>query len=165
MILKFVIITISDRSYRQERDDASGPLLMELVRKQGWSVSVYEIIPDQKKIIKDKLKTFAQSDVDIIITTGGTGFSPKDITPEATKEVLEKEIPGFGELMRIGNYKKTEYAVLSRGISGIINRSIVINLPGSPKGAVESLEILLPILPHSVRALKNIINDCKEDHD
>lgn len=157
------IITISDRSYRGEREDTGGPGIKSFLEKEGWEVIFYEIVPDEKEMIKKKLREMAQREPDIILTTGGTGLSPRDVTPEATLEVLDKQIPGFGELMRLENYKQNKFAILSRGVCGIIKKSIVINLPGNPRGAIENLSVLLPILPHGIKVLKSTITDCKED--
>ena len=165
MKLKLGILTVSDRSSRGKRDDASGPMLKKIVEEQGWEVSAYEIIPDDIAVIRQKLIDLAGTGLNLLLTTGGTGFSPRDVTPEATLEVLDKQIPGFGELIRMENCKKTKLAVLSRGVSGIMRGTIVINLPGSTKGAAESLEVLLPVIPHGVKVLIKEIDDCKDDEE
>ena len=154
-MFKAVILTISDRCSRGEREDESGKIIIEMIKNIGGEDALYEIIPDEISIIKERL-LFCCDDlkVDFVFTTGGTGFSNRDVTPEATGQVIEKVIPGIPELMRLEGLKKTGNAMLSRGISGIRKNTIIINLPGSPKAVKESLAAILAILPHALDMLK-----------
>ncbi len=153
--MRFGILTISDRSWRGERPDLSGPALAEAVRAQGWQVLETGILPDEIEVIIQKLTEWADSaHFDIILTTGGTGFAPRDVTPEATRQVVERLTPGFDEAMRAASLKIHAHAMLSRAVSGIRKRTVIINLPGSPKGAVENLLVIAPALPHAVELLK-----------
>ncbi len=154
MSLRFGILTLSDRSAKGERADASGPALADLIRAQGWSVAKQSILPDDESAICTALTAWADIDeVDVILTTGGTGFAPRDVTPEATRKVIEREAPGLAEAMRAESLKKTPHAMLSRAMAGIRGRTLIINLPGSPKGAVENLQTILPVLSHAVQLL------------
>jgi molybdenum cofactor synthesis domain-containing protein len=156
MTLRFGILTASDRSSRGEREDASGPALVRLVHEQGWSVDRQALLPDDQNAIRDLLTAWADSgDLDVILTTGGTGFAPRDITPEATRQVIEREAPGLAEAMRAASLKITPHAMLSRIVTGIRKRTLIINLPGSPKGAVENLQVVIPVLPHAIQLLTN----------
>lgn len=152
--LRFAILTVSDRSSRGERPDTSGPALAEMVQLQGWQVVKREIGPDEVRAIQDVLQAWADSgEADIVLTTGGTGFAPRDITPEATRLVVERLTPGLDEAMRAASLEITPHAMLSRAISGIRKRTLIINLPGSPKGATENLQVVMPALEHAVRLL------------
>lgn len=149
------IITISDRSSRGEREDLSGPALIKRISDAGYQVVSSAVIPDDFNQIKTLLIEWCDSgDFDLILTTGGTGFAPRDVTPEATLAILEKTAPGIAEAMRAQSLKITPYAMLSRQQAGIRKRTLVINLPGSPKGALENLEVILPVLPHAVELLQ-----------
>jgi molybdopterin adenylyltransferase len=155
MTIRFGILTLSDRSSRGERDDSSGPALARLIETQGWSVVKQSLLPDDESAIRVQLIEWSDSaEMDVILTTGGTGFSPRDVTPEATRAVIEREAPGLAEAMRAASLKITPHAVLSRVVAGIRNRTLIINLPGSPKGAVENLQVVLPVLPHAVQLLR-----------
>lgn len=148
------ILTISDRSARGQRSDVSGPDLAAVVHAQGWVVQKIDIIPDERDVIEKILVTWAdQGEVDVILTTGGTGFSPRDVTPEATQAVIERQTPGLAEAMRHASLSVTPHAMLSRATAGIRKRTLIVNLPGSPKGAVENLQVVLPVLPHAVQLL------------
>jgi molybdenum cofactor synthesis domain-containing protein len=154
MTIRIGILTLSDRSAYGERADASGPALAELIHAQGWSVVKQEILPDDESAIRAALIAWADSrQMDIILTTGGTGFAPRDITPEATRAVIQREAPGLAEIMRAESLKKTPHAMLSRAVAGIRERTLIVNLPGSPKGALENLQTILPVLPHAVQLL------------
>ncbi|MBE0669554.1 MAG: MogA/MoaB family molybdenum cofactor biosynthesis protein [Anaerolineales bacterium] len=154
--MRFGILTLSDRSSRGEREDASGPALALLIRAQNWSVVKEHILPDEESAIRTILAEWADSgNFDIILTTGGTGFAPRDVTPEATRAVIQRDAPGLAEVMRAESLKKTPHAMLSRAIAGIRGRTLIINLPGSPKGAVENLQTVIPVLPHAVQLLKD----------
>lgn len=155
MTIRFGILTLSDRSSRGERADISGPALMAVIQGEGWSVVKQEVLPDEESAIREILVSWANSrDVDVILTTGGTGFSPRDVTPEATRTVIEREAPGLAEAMRAASLKVTPHAMLSRIVTGIRGKTLIVNLPGSPKGAVENLQVILPVIPHAVQLLR-----------
>ena len=155
MEIKFGIITVSDRSSRGERLDTSGPLLVEAVRTHGWAVVRTVIISDEVEQIKNTLLSWADSSqLDVILTTGGTGFAPRDVTPEATLAVIDRPVPGIPEAMRVVSLKITPHAMLSRMAAGIRKRTLVINLPGSPKAALENFEVVCPVLEHAVQLLR-----------
>jgi molybdenum cofactor synthesis domain-containing protein len=152
--LRFAILTASDRSAKGERPDLSGPALAELVKSQGWTVVRQAIQPDDLVALRETLAIWAdRGDVDIILVTGGTGFAPRDVTPEATRAVIDREAPGLAEVMRAASLQVTPHAMLSRGVCGIRGKTIIVNLPGSPKAAVENLQVILPVLPHAVELL------------
>lgn len=154
MTMRFGIITLSDRSSRGEREDLSGPALASFLQTENCPVLRQLILPDDESALRQTLIDWADSDeLDIILTTGSTGFAPRDIAPEATRAVIQKEAPGLAELMRAESLKKTKHAALSRAIAGIRARTIIVNLPGSPKGAVENLQFIFPVLPHAVQLL------------
>ena len=154
MSIRFGILTLSDRSASGERADASGPALADLIRAQNWSVAKQAILPDDESAIRAALIEWADSgELDVILTTGGTGFAPRDITPEATRAVIQRDAPGLAETMRAESLKKTPHAMLSRAVAGIRGRTLIVNLPGSPKGAVENLQTIFPVLPHAVQLL------------
>jgi molybdopterin adenylyltransferase len=154
MSLRIGILTISDRSSRGEREDVSGPVLEQMIREQGWQVVQTDILPDELMILRDRLATWADSDdLDVILTTGGTGFSPRDITPEATRAVIDRAAPGLAEAMRAASLRVTPHAMLSRATAGMRGRTLIINLPGSPKAARENLVVVIPVLPHAVALL------------
>jgi molybdenum cofactor synthesis domain-containing protein len=155
MDIHFGILTISDRSFRGERPDQSGPALAQAIQAQGWQVVRMAILPDELADLRERLAAWADAgDLDVILTTGGTGFSPRDITPEATQAVTERSAPGLAEAMRAASLGATPHAMLSRATAGIRKRTLVINLPGSPKGAVENLQVVSPVLPHAVQLLR-----------
>ncbi len=148
------IITVSDRSARGERADASGPALEQFIKAQGWQVGRTLIVPDELQTVRDLLIAWAgDGDLDVILTTGGTGFSPRDVTPEATEAALERRAPGIAEAMRAASLAITPHAMLSRAVAGIRGRTLIVNLPGSPKGAVENLQVIRPVLEHAVQLL------------
>ncbi len=155
MTIRFGILTVSDRSARGEREDASGPVLARLVEEYAWTVSRRSVLPDNESAIRELLITWADGgELDVVLTTGGTGFSPRDVTPEATRAVIEREAPGLAEAMRAASLRLTPHAMLSRVVAGIRKKTIIINLPGSPKGAAENLLVLIPVLPHAVQLLR-----------
>lgn len=154
MKVSFGILTVSDRSARGERSDASGPALAEVIQNQGWLVAKAVIVPDELDFIKATLVSWADSDeIDVILTTGGTGFSPRDVTPEATLAIIDRLAPGIPEVMRSESLKITPHAMLTRMAAGIRKRVLIINLPGSPKGAVENFQVVMPVLEHAVELL------------
>jgi molybdenum cofactor synthesis domain-containing protein len=154
--LRFGVLTISDRSARGERADTSGPALVQSVNAQGWLVSETAILPDEQAAIAQLLCQWTDSGrLDVILTTGGTGFAPRDVTPEATRQVVERLTPGLDEAMRAASLKITPHAMLSRATSGIRKRTLIINLPGSPKGALENLHVVLPVLEHALQLLRD----------
>ena len=155
MTIRFGILTLSDRSSRGEQADLSGPALARLIEAQGWSVTKQLILPDEVSVIGEVLIDWADgAEIDVILTTGGTGFSPRDVTPEATRVVIEREAPGLAEAMRAASLKITPHAMLSRVVAGIRKKTLIINLPGSPKGAVENLQVVLPVLSHAIQLLQ-----------
>ena len=163
-MFKVAIITISDRGSKGEREDSSGPLIREMVKDLPGEVVHYEVIPDEKEIIIEALKKSTdQLNADLVLTTGGTGLSPRDVTPDATLKVIDKEIPGFSEAMRAESLKKTPHAMISRAICGIRGSSLIVNLPGSPKSVKENLSVILPALPHALSKLKGDPSECGQD--
>ena len=160
-MIKVGILTISDKGSRGEREDLSGKVIEEIIRKINGEVKYYQIIPDEKDIIQEELiKAVDKLYLDLILTTGGTGLGKRDVTPEATLAIIEKEVPGISEIIRNESFKKINRAILSRGVAGIRKESLIINLPGSPKGARESLEIILDALPHGIEILKGQVTEC-----
>jgi molybdenum cofactor synthesis domain-containing protein len=154
MVIRFGILTVSDRSSRGERADTSGPVLQELVLSQGWEVVKQEIVPDEREILREKLISWVDIEkLDIILTTGGTGFSPRDITPEATRTVIEREAPGIAEAMRSSSLQITPHAMLSRAAAGIRASTLIVNLPGSPKAAQENFQAIQMVLEHAVQLM------------
>jgi len=155
------VLTISDKGSRGEREDTSGPKLKETLIANGFSIAAYQIVPDNIERIQEVIKAWADSDgIDLILTTGGTGVAPSDLTPEATSPLLDKQIPGIAEAMRHASLQKTPNAILSRGIAGIRKQSLIINLPGSQKAALENLEAVLPALSHAIYKIKGGMKDC-----
>jgi molybdopterin adenylyltransferase len=155
MTIRFGILTLSDRSSRGERADSSGPALVHLIEAEGWSVVKQSILPDEESTIREVLISWADSsEIDVILTTGGTGFSARDVTPEATRAVIDRDAPGLAEAMRAASLKITPHAMLSRIVTGMRRKTLIINLPGSPKGAVENLQVVLPVLGHAVKLLR-----------
>jgi len=160
-MIKVGIITISDKGSRGEREDLSGKVIEEVVKKINGEVKYYQIIPDEKDIIQEELiKAVDKLHLDLILTTGGTGLGKRDVTPEATLAIIEEEVPGISEIIRSESFKKTNRAILSRGVAGVRKESLIINLPGSPKGVRESLEIILDVLPHGIEILKGQAAEC-----
>jgi len=154
-MIKFGIITVSDGVFAKKREDLSGPALEALVEENGWNTIQKVVIPDEKTKIEETIRVFSeQPELDIILTTGGTGFTERDVTPEATRQVIEKEAAPLAQIMLIETYRINPKSVLSRGIAGILNQKLIINLPGNPKGAVENLKVITPLLPHAVDLLR-----------
>jgi molybdenum cofactor synthesis domain-containing protein len=152
--LRVAIVTVSDRASRGEREDLSGPALEAAVRESGGEVIGRTVVPDERDAIAAELTRLADDvHAPLILTTGGTGFAPRDVTPEATRAVLHKEAPGLAEHARADGARRTRHAILSRGVAGIRHSSLIVNLPGSPKGARETFDAILPVLPHALSVL------------
>jgi molybdenum cofactor synthesis domain-containing protein len=165
--VQVAIITVSDRAHRGERQDASGPALRDYVEAElGAHVALHTVVPDDREAIVAALSdAVARRGLDLVLTTGGTGCGPRDVTPEATRTVLEREVPGLAEQMRARSLLHTPHAMLSRAIAGLAGRCLIINLPGSPKGAVENLEAVREALPHAVELLRGEVADCAKATD
>jgi len=156
-----VVITVSDKGSQGKRQDLSGPAITEMLAGAAIEVKHTLIIPDEVDQIQKAIIQFADVEkMDLILTTGGTGVSPRDLTPDATLKVLDKEIPGMAEAMRIASMKITPHAMISRAVAGIRGHSLIINLPGSPKGATENLAVILPAIPHAIDKIKGDDRDC-----
>jgi len=160
-MITVAVFTISDKGSEGKREDVSGPLIIDILKPIGAEVKYYEILPDEKELIKDRLTQYCGK-VDLILTTGGTGLSPRDVTPDATLEVIDKEIPGISEIMRSEGFKKTSKSMLSRAVAGIKGETLIINLPGSPKAVRENLEVIVDAIPHAVEKLKGDTTECAE---
>lgn len=159
--MRVAVLTLSDKGARGEREDLSGPALQRWLAEQGEQVSLTALIPDDADRIAAQLAEWADShEADLILTTGGTGVSPRDVTPDATLSILDRVIPGFGEVMRARSLAKTPHAMISRAIAGIRGKCLIINLPGSPTGAVENLEAVWPAVPHAVAKIQGDPADC-----
>ena len=160
-MINTAILTISDKGSRNEREDTTGPSIKDTLPDDKYSVDYYKIIPDEIDIIKKELIYLSDTvGINLVLTNGGTGFSKRDVTPEATIDVIEKQVPGIPDAMRNASLKITPKAMLSRAVSGIRKNTLIINLPGSPKGAVENLEVVLPALPHGIDILTGNASEC-----
>jgi len=161
MGFKAVIITVSDRGARGERADGSGPEITMLLEAAGMEIVGRRIVPDEMEVIRDELIAWsAGGKADLIVTTGGTGVSPRDVTPDATRQVIERDIPGMAEAMRAQSMALTPHAMISRALAGIRGRTLIINLPGSPKGARENLRVLMPALNHAIEKIQGDEREC-----
>lgn len=158
-MIKVAILTLSDKGSKGERKDTSGPTIEKLVSTIDAEIISYEIIPDEKSLIKKKLIQLSKK-ADLVLTTGGTGVSPRDVTPDATREVITYEIPGIAEAMRLEGLKKTPFAMISRAVAGVRDSALIINLPGSPRSVEENLSVVLPVLSHTVEKLKGSTKEC-----
>ena len=155
------ILTISDKGFRGEREDISGPMVRESLDNAGFSVAYVETLPDDQHLIEERLCRLAdQASIDLVVTTGGTGVSPQDVTPDATLAVIDRQIPGMAEAMRAASLKKTPHAILSRAVAGIRGETLIINLPGSVKGARENLQVVLPALQHALEKIQGDPSEC-----
>ena len=148
--LRAAVITVSDSAFQGRRRDESGPALSELLQQNGWTVVHTQIVADDISVIAATFRELSAREIEGIFTTGGTGISSRDVTPEATRKVITRELPGLGEQMRRAGQQSTPYAILSRSLAGICGKSLLVNLPGSPRGAVDSLRSILDVLPHAV---------------
>ena len=161
MSIRTAIITLSDKGSAGEREDESGQVIRELIADLGASAVHYEILPDEKSRIIEILKRLSDSgNIDLILTTGGTGVAPRDVTPEATLAVIDRELPGMAEALRAESLKKTTHAMISRAVAGIRKQTLIVNLPGSPKAVRENLSVILPALPHAIEKIKGDPSDC-----
>jgi molybdopterin adenylyltransferase len=155
------VITLSDKGSRGERVDLSGPEVTRMLKEIGIETTCYEVVPDEADVIEKKLIEFVEERrLDLVVTTGGTGVSPRDVTPEATLKVIDREIPGMAEAMRRESMLKTPHAMISRAVAGIRKTTLIINLPGSPKGVRENLAVILPALKHAIEKIKGDPSDC-----
>jgi molybdopterin adenylyltransferase len=155
--MNVAILTVSDRSAKGEREDKSGPILRDLILAQGWKIADQKILPDEQEELEAQLQAWSDGgNIDLILTTGGTGFGPRDRTPEATRNVIEREAPGLAEAMRLASLRKTPHAMLSRAVAGIRGQTLIINLPGSPRGAKENFQSIVQVLPHAVDLLRDL---------
>jgi len=159
--MRAAVLTISDKGSRGERVDASGPVVAQLLETIGVPVVLQMIIPDEREIIAAQLIRCADIEhFDLIVTTGGTGVAPRDVTPEATKSVIDRELPGMAEAMRMESFKKTPHAVISRAVCGIRGQTLIINLPGSPRAAAENLQTILRAIPHTIEKIHGDPTEC-----
>lgn len=155
------ILTMSDKGSRGEREDLSGREIERMIKELPAEVNAYEVIPDEAEVIKAKLIEYSDiKKLDLVLTTGGTGVTPRDVTPEATKAVIERELPGMAEAMRAESLKKTPNAMISRAVAGIRKETLIINLPGSPKAVRENLAVVMPALNHTIEKIKGSPSEC-----
>jgi molybdopterin adenylyltransferase len=162
-MLRAGVLTISDRSSQGLRDDASGPRLAEMLRQHEIEVVWTAVVPDEEREISQALSRWAdENNADLILTSGGTGLSPRDVTPEATMAVVQRLIPGMAEAMRAASLLKTPHAMISRAVAGVRGKTLIINLPGSPKGAIENLEAVLPAIEHAIAKIQGDPAECGE---
>lgn len=160
-MIRASVVTVSDRSFRKERADASGPAVAALLAGLPAAVEQQIVVPDETPIISRALRHLADTlFMDLVVTTGGTGVDPRDVTPEATREVLDREIPGMAEAMRAKSLKRIPTAMLSRAVVGIRGKTLIVNLPGSPGGARENLDAILAVLPHAIEKIRGGGGDC-----
>ena len=157
------ILTVSDKGSQGKREDKSGEAIKEIFTQMDSRVADYAIVPDERELIKKKLVEWADGGkIDLIVTTGGTGLAPRDVTPEATLDVVDRIAPGFAEVMRAESLKKTPHAMLSRAVAGVRKRTLIINLPGSPKAVRECLDAVKPALPHAIETLRGEAVECAD---
>ena len=157
-MLTVAVLTLSDKGSKGEREDLSGPAIAEALKGVG-DVKYYDILPDERDLIRERILEYVDK-VDLVLTTGGTGLSPRDVTPEATLDVIEREVPGIAEAMRIEGLKKTRRSMLSRAVAGVKGRTLIINLPGSPNAVRENLAVIIDIIPHAIEKIKGDTSEC-----
>lgn len=161
-MINAAVLTVSDKGSRGERADSGGEYIVAELRKLGMTVDRYEIVPDELDAIAAKLKQWADDGAaDLIFTTGGTGMALRDVTPEATLKVIDKEVPGIADMLRSSGFKNTPTAILSRGIAGVRGRCLIINLPGNPRAVQEYIELVMPVIPHAIDTLQGKVGDHK----
>jgi len=160
-VIRAAVVTLSDRSFRKERPDASGPAVAEMLRSLPAEIAQQVVIPDEIPFIRRALLHLCDAlGLDLVVTTGGTGVDPRDVTPDATREILDREVPGMAEAMRADSQKRVPTAMLSRAVVGIRGKTLIVNLPGSPGGARENLAVLLPVIPHAIGKIRGEGGDC-----
>jgi molybdenum cofactor synthesis domain-containing protein len=160
-MIRTAIITLSDKGSKGEREDESGKVIREMIFRIGADVLHYEVLPDEQPLISAALTRLADSGaIDLILTTGGTGVAPRDVTPEATREVIDRALPGMAEAMRAESLRKTPHAMISRAVAGIRKQTLIVNLPGSPRAVRENLAVILPALTHAIEKIKGDPSDC-----
>jgi molybdenum cofactor synthesis domain-containing protein len=157
-MITVAVLTLSDKGSKGEREDKSGLAIAGMLKGLG-EVKFYDILPDERNLIRNRLLEYVNK-VDLILTTGGTGLSPRDVTPEATLDVIEREIPGIAETMRMEGLKKTNRAMLSRAVAGMRGQTLIINLPGSPTAVRENLEVIMDVIPHAIEKIKGDTKEC-----
>lgn len=154
------VITVSDTSSRGEREDEGGATIREIVLESGAAIGAYVVVPDEREQIADQIRTMAdERNFDVVFTTGGTGLSPRDVTPEATLAVIDYQVPGLAEAMRAESFRKTPAGILSRAIAGVRGRTLVVNLPGNPRGVRECLDVIMPAIPHAVNVMRGEVGE------
>jgi molybdenum cofactor synthesis domain-containing protein len=158
-VIRACVLTLSDKGTEGGREDLSGPAIKEALATIDAHIRHYEVLPDNRELIRERLIHYSGV-VDLVLTTGGTGLSPRDVTPEATLEVLDRQVPGIPEAMRAAGLKKTPRAMLSRAVAGVRNATLIINLPGSPKAVRECLEAVIDVIPHALEKIKGSAEDC-----
>ena len=163
-MITVAVLTMSDKGSRGEREDISGPLIRDLLKNINAEITDYEVLPDEKELIKEKLFYYSKK-VDLILTTGGTGLSPRDVTPEATLEVIDRQVPGIAEAMRSEGLRKTKRAMLSRAVAGVKGQALIINFPGSPVAVKENLAVILEVIPHAIEKIKGDLSECARQSD
>jgi molybdopterin adenylyltransferase len=162
---KAAVITVSDKGAAGEREDTSGAVVRDILEGAGIEVVRREIVPDEANVLSELMVALCDEGVDLIVTTGGTGVSPRDVTPEATLAVIEKEIPGMAEAMRAESLKVTPHAMISRAVCGLRGGTLIVNLPGSPRGAQENLEVVMPAVPHTLDVAGGRVSECAQPSD
>jgi molybdopterin adenylyltransferase len=163
-MITVAVLTMSDKGSRGEREDISGPMIRDMLKAINAEVKFYDILPDDKELIKRKLIEYSGK-VDMVLTTGGTGLSPRDVTPEATLEVVDRQVPGIAEAMRSEGLRKTKRAMLSRAVAGVKGQALIINFPGSPVATKENLAVILEVIPHAIEKIKGDLSECARQSD
>ena len=153
--MRTVILTVSNSVARRTVDDASGALLAELSEAAGYEIAAMEVVPDDRALIEDRLRHYADEGVDLVLTTGGTGLSPDDVTPEATRAAIDRDVPGIAEALRAESLRHTPHGMLSREVAGVAGRTLIVNLPGSPRAVKQLFAVLEPVLAHAVAIIRS----------